>query len=107
MIGKIMKGYDIVQLKKPAIAGTLESSDIQITLMPADKLTIDLQSPVKKRFGKQIEHVIKTTLNEAGIKAAAVKAVDQGALDCVIKARMQSAIYRSADLKQVAWEVLD
>lgn len=97
-----------MEIKKTAIAGTLESSDIQLTISKADDgITIDLQSDVKKVFGDQIEAVIKDTLKEMAVKAAKVKAVDKGALDCVIKARTVAAVQRAAETTdKPAWEVL-
>ncbi|MFC6259432.1 citrate lyase acyl carrier protein [Levilactobacillus fujinensis] len=97
-----------MEIKKTAIAGTLESSDIQLMISQADSgIAIDLQSDVKKVFGDQIEAVITTTLNEMGVTSAKVKAVDKGALDCVIKARTIAAVQRAAETTATpAWEVL-
>lgn len=97
-----------MEIKKTAIAGTLESSDIQLTISAATNgISIDLQSDVKKIFGDQIEGVIKQTLSDMGIAAAKVKAVDKGALDCVIKARTIAAVQRATETtEQPAWEVL-
>lgn len=97
-----------MEIKKTAIAGTLESSDIQLTISQADDgITIDLQSDVKKVFGDQIEAVIKETLKSMDVEAAKVKAVDKGALDCVIKARTVAAVQRAAETTDTpAWEVL-
>lgn len=97
-----------MEIKKTAIAGTLESSDIQLTISRADGgITIDLQSDVKKVFGDQIEAVIKETLKSLDVTAAKVKAVDKGALDCVIKARTVAAVQRAAETTDTpAWEVL-
>ena len=42
-------------ITKTALAGTMESSDIMITLEPWDGgIEIDLSSTVEKRFGKEI-----------------------------------------------------
>ncbi|MFC6206832.1 MULTISPECIES: citrate lyase acyl carrier protein [Levilactobacillus] len=97
-----------MEIKKTAIAGTLESSDIQLTISKADNgISIDLQSDVKKVFGDQIESVIKDTLAKLDVKDAKVKAVDKGALDCVIKARTIAAIQRAAETTDTPeWEVL-
>ncbi|MBQ2060018.1 MAG: citrate lyase ACP, partial [Prevotella sp.] len=45
---------------KTAFAGTLESGDIMIQLLPNDKggLQIDLESTVAYQFGNQIKEVI-------------------------------------------------
>ncbi|QVI35774.1 citrate lyase acyl carrier protein [Lacticaseibacillus chiayiensis] len=94
-------------ISKAALAGTLESSDIQITLSPAaNGIQIELTSAVASQFGEQIKKVITQTLQSLGIDNVAVKAVDKGALDCVIKARTIAAGQRALGQKEPAWEVL-
>ena len=79
-----------------ASAGTLESGDILIQIAPAQKgLEIELQSSVAAQFGRQIESVIKETLEGLGVDNAYVKAVDKGALDCTIRARVTAAAVRA------------
>ncbi|MBP3253962.1 MAG: citrate lyase acyl carrier protein [Bacteroidales bacterium] len=82
---------------KDAYAGTLESGDIFIRIMPSDKegLNIDLDSSVMYQFGNQIKKVIKETLEQQGITSAEVKATDKGALDCTIRARVTAAAVRA------------
>lgn len=90
------------------VAGTLESSDIQITIEPkeANGIEITLKSSVEKQFGKQIRKVIEDTLQSLEVTSAYVIAVDKGALDCTIKARVQCAAYRAAGIKEnYNWEV--
>ncbi|WEV41769.1 citrate lyase acyl carrier protein [Bifidobacterium sp. ESL0682] len=91
-----------------ATAGTLESSDIQVTLAPGgDGIDINLTSDVIKQFGDQIKASITQVLNNYGITSAKVKAVDKGALDIVIKARTVAAVQRALDIvDQPKWEVL-
>ena len=61
-----------MEIKHPATAGTLESSDIQITLSPATSgVAIQLQSSVEKQFGHQIRSVIEATLAKLGIENVA------------------------------------
>ncbi len=97
-----------MEIKETAVAGTLESSDIQIMLSKGtDGIAIDLESDVAKQFGNQIKKVITETLTAMGIQNAKVKAVDKGALDCVIKARTIAAAHRAAKTTdEPAWEVL-
>lgn len=97
-----------MDIKSTAIAGTLESSDIQITISKGSNgVEIELDSDVKKQFGDQIEKVITETLNQFGLTDAKIKAVDEGALDCVVKARTLAAAQRATDtVDQPAWEVL-
>ncbi len=82
---------------KPAQAGTLESGDIFVKLSPATQpgITINLNSSVALKFGRQIKAVIEETLKEFGINDATVDATDKGALDCTIRARVTAAAVRS------------
>jgi len=81
------------------VAGTMESSDIIVTIEPKsnDGIELSLESDVMQQFGKQIEKVIRETLDELGVKAAKVTAVDKGALDCTVAARTLAAAYRAAE----------
>ena len=85
-----------------ATAGTMESNDIMITLEPARSggIQISLTSNVLQQFGRQIEAVIRDTLAHYGIENAEVTAVDKGALDCTLKARVECAVYRSNDITE-------
>lgn len=90
------------------MAGTLESSDIQVTISQGNHgIEIDLDSSVEKLYGKQIRKVIIETIQAYGIENAKVKAVDKGALDCVIKARVMTAVQRALGTSdEPNWEVL-
>lgn len=89
-----------MELKKPAVAGTMESSDIMVTLRPNENggIEIDIQSDVKATFGDAIEATIREVLADFGVENAVVAVVDKGALDFVIRARMQCAICRAAEV---------
>ena len=80
---------------KQAVAGTLESGDIMVTIGPGEGLQVDLQSSVAAQFGRQIKAVIKETLEGLDIRDAHVQAVDKGALDCTIRARVTAAAVRA------------
>ena len=75
-----------MKLVKKAIAGTMESSDIMITIAPAEGegIKLDLQSSVMQQYGKQIEAVIKETLAGIGVESAEVVAIDllRGGFPC-------------------------
>ena len=81
------------------VAGTMESSDIIVTIEPKanEGIELSLESDVMQQFGKQIEKVIRETLDELGVTAAKVTAVDKGALDCTVAARTLAAAYRAAE----------
>jgi citrate lyase subunit gamma (acyl carrier protein) len=96
-----------MKLVKKAIAGTMESSDFMITIAPTEEkgIKLDLQSSVMQQYGKQIEAVIKETLAGIGVDSAEVVAIDKGALDCTIRARVGAAAFRAAESTDFAWEV--
>ena len=78
----------------------MESSDIMVTLRPNEGrgIEIDIQSDVKATFGDAIEATIREVLAEFSVTDAVVAGVDKGALDCVIRARMQCAVCRAAEV---------
>ncbi len=87
-----------MKILKPAKAGTLESNDISIMLMPSDNgIEIELESVVEKQFGDEIRALIKEFLKEIGVQSVIVKAIDKGALDYTIKARLETAVKRAGD----------
>ena len=90
-----------MELKKPAVAGTLESSDVQITLRPnpGRGIRIDLKSDVKALFGDAIEETVRGVLAEFGVEDAWVDVNDKGALDFAIRARMECAVCRAAEVR--------
>ena len=94
-----------MKLIEIANAGTLESSDIQIIIEPNENcgIVIELESVVKAQFGEQVEDVITNTLKELGVTDAKIFANDKGAIDPVIKSRVQTAVYRSAKTNDYKW----
>lgn len=98
-----------MEIIKNAVAGTVESSDIMITVKQndANEVSISLDSSVEKQYGQQIRQVIKTTLNNLGVTSAKIDAVDKGSLDCTIQARLITAVYRSAGKDAFDWKEID
>ena len=47
-----------MQIRKKATAGTMQSSDLTVTVEPADRLEIRIESVVKKQF----EHLIRARI---------------------------------------------
>ena len=60
-----------MKIIKNATAGTVESSDIMITVQPIESTenTIELESSVEKQFGNQIRQVITTTLEHLDVQS--------------------------------------
>lgn len=78
-----------------ATAGTLESSDVFVTLEPYEGgLEIEIDSVVKNQFGDAIQRTVEEVLCELEVRNARLSIVDRGALDCVIRARVETAVLR-------------
>ncbi len=88
-----------MEILKSASAGTLESSDAYVEISPADNLSLEIESVVKEQFGQEIEAAVLDVLKEQNIDAALVKVIDRGALECVIRARVETAALRSKEAK--------
>ena len=87
-----------MEIKRPATAGTLESSDCQVMVEAGDgKIDFSLDSAVINQYGNQIRKVVLETLEHLGVTDVKISIVDKGALDCIIKARVEGAIYRSVN----------
>ena len=85
-----------MEILKPAMAGTLESSDAQVMVEPGgDGIELSLESSVMNQYGRQIKATVLETLERLGVENARVAVVDKGALDCTIKARVECAVFRS------------
>ena len=85
-----------MEITRPAVAGTLESSDCQVMIEEGDgKVEFSLESSVINQYGNQIRKVALETLNNLGVNNAKVTMIDNVALDCTIKARIEAAVYRS------------
>ena len=77
-----------------ASAGTMESSDAYVGIEPATGVSVSLESVVGQQFGESITTVVKEVLAELGVENAKVRVVDRGALECVIRARVETAVNR-------------
>lgn len=87
-----------MEILKPSVAGTLESSDAMITVEPCESgIELDISSSVMNQYGRQIKATVLETLERLDVKSAHVTVVDKGALDCTLKARVECAVFRSCD----------
>lgn len=84
-------------IEKSAMAGTLESSDAQVTVEPGDSLEINISSSVLNQYGRQIKATVLETLARLDVTDGKITVVDKGALDCTLKARVECAVFRSCD----------
>lgn len=86
-----------MEIRKSAVAGTLESSDAMVTVEPGEGIVVELSSSVMNQYGRQIKATVLETLERLDVKDAKVTVIDKGALDCTLKARVECAVFRSCD----------
>ena len=86
-----------MEIVKSASAGTMESSDVYVEIEPADTLEVQLESVVQEQFGEDIRKVVGEVLSQCGVEKASVRVIDRGALDCVIRARVETAALRGKE----------
>ncbi len=83
-------------INSAASAGSLESSDVLVEIKPGNGgLRIEVQSVVGTQFGPAIRQAAEETLRELGVKQADLVLKDRGALDCTIRARVETAARRA------------
>lgn len=95
-----------MEILKPAIAGTLESSDAQVTVEPSNNgIQLSIESSVLNQYGLQIKKTVLETLSQLGVQNGKILVIDKGALDCTLKARIECAVFRSSDAssKNIPW----
>ncbi len=98
-----------MKLMKEASSGTLDSCDINIRLEknPLGGNEVHLNSVVEKQYGNHIRALILEVLEKFELEDVSVNAVDRGALDCTIKARVESAVLRGIEQEHtVDWSVI-
>ena len=84
-----------MQILKRGQAGTMQSSDLMVTVEPADTLTIEIQSTVKKQFEHLIRARLEQVLGKLGVASGKISVSDRGALDYAIEARLEAALNRA------------
>lgn len=95
-----------MEIQKAAIAGTLESSDAQVSVEPmASGIELSIESSVMNQYGRQIKATVLDVLKGLGVESGRVTVIDKGALDCTLKARVECAVFRSMGIshKNIPW----
>ena len=87
-----------MEIKAMASAGTMESSDVYVEIEPGTQgLQVQLESVVAQQFGQEIRNVVLEVLKEQNVENANIRVVDRGALECVIRARVETAVLRGKE----------
>lgn len=78
------------------VCGNEKDSDALVTVdLSYTGISIEIESKLKKMFGKLIEKAVREILAEMKIKNAKILVKDFGALDFVIKGRTRTAVRRA------------
>ena len=84
-----------MEILQKAYAGTLESSDAYVEIEPGTQgIQLELNSVVSQQFGQSIRQLVEEVLTDLGVANAKLFIADRGALDCVIRARVETAVMR-------------
>jgi len=86
-----------MEIRRKAVAGTMQSSDLLVTVEPAGSLEVRIESTVKQQFEHLIRARVEDTLRRHGVAAGLITVSDRGALDYAIEARVEAALRRAAE----------
>ena len=87
-----------MEIIRCASAGTMESSDAYVEIEPYEKgIKFSLESVVSKQFGDEISSAVMDVLSQNGVANAEIRVRDRGALECVIRARVETAVLRAGE----------
>lgn len=85
----------MAEIVQRACAGTMESGDVYVEIETGrEGIQLHLESVVRQQFGEAIRETVRAVLAELGVENANVSVRDRGALDCVIRARVETAVRR-------------
>lgn len=79
-------------------AGTLESCDALVMVIldaAASGVSIALDGPSVSAFEEEMRHAVEETLSSLKIVGASVTISERGALDCTLRARVETAARRA------------
>lgn len=87
-----------MKIIKAASAGTLESSDVYVEVSPNEGgIAVEIESVVLAQFGEAIDSAVRDVLVQCDVENAHVRIVDRGALECVLRARVETALLRGKE----------
>lgn len=86
-----------VKILRMAVAGSMESNDAMVTVEPSNELSVEIESVVKAQFGDAIERSVMEVLKDLSVDGCALSVKDRGALDCTLRARVETALLRGCE----------
>lgn len=84
-----------MEIRRKSQAGTMQSSDLMVTVEPADELSIEIESTVIKQFEHLICAQLEAVLAKHEVSRGRISVSDRGALDYAIEARLETALKRA------------
>ncbi len=88
---------NLLKILREARAGSLESNDLMVIMRPLEGeegIKLEINSIVQNQYGDRIRETVMEVLQENRITDVYILVQDRGALDCTIKARVETAIKR-------------
>ena len=90
-----------MKILRNAVAGTLESNDVLVAVSTGGgSVQVDVESIVLEQFGPQILKAVTDVAEIMHVTDAAIRLEDRGALDCTIKARVETALRRAMEAQK-------
>ena len=90
-----------MQLNHAAVGGTEDSGDVLVEVAPGQgTLELEINSKVLSQYGSSSKKKVVETLTRLNVTDAKVIVKDKGAVDQTIRARLVTAIFRAADMKE-------
>jgi citrate lyase subunit gamma (acyl carrier protein) len=86
-----------MEIRRKVQAGTMQSSDLMVFVEPADRLSVEIESTVKRQFEHLIRERIEAVLSRFGVTSGRIRVTDRGALDYAIEARLEAALKRAGE----------
>lgn len=83
-------------IKRTASAGTTEHSDCLVTVSPCETLEYVHEGANAVLFSQRNHALVDEVLKRYGLSAAKIHIHDEGALEVVLKARLEIAIERAS-----------
>lgn len=92
---------------KTAVAGTIDSGDVLVTVEPGNGvLDLSFSSTVANAYGRQIKQTVTEVLAALDVTNAKIKVADKSAHDSAIRARLECALYRSCEpVEKYPWNL--
>lgn len=87
-----------MSILKKGQAGTMQSSDLMVIVEPAEELSVEVESTVKKQFEHLIRARVDAVLSAHEITKGKIMINDRGALDYAIEARLEAALQRAGGI---------